>query len=209
MSGRPIAPAADRNTRPILEALKLEFADCGSVLEIGSGTGQHAVAVAAEMPRLVWQTSDLAENLPGIDASLEWAKLGNVAAPLLLDVDRPGAVDARYDAAFSANTAHIMGLGAVKNMIRLVADSLEPGGVFCLYGPFKQGGRFSTDSNARFDAALREQDPAMGIRDLEQLDEFASASGLSRVRAYAMPANNMLVVWEKERQRAEPADATA
>jgi hypothetical protein len=102
-----------------------------------------------------------------------------------------------YDAAFSANTAHIMSIAAVEKMFALVADALRISGVFCLYGPFRQGGEFDTCSNAEFHKSLRSQDAAMGIRHLEDLDQFAATGGMRRERLYAMPANNLIVVWQK------------
>ncbi len=198
MPEKPFAEYAARNAAPILEVLRREFRDHSHVLEIGSGTGQHAVVFGAELPRLRWQTSDLDENHEGIMAWLQSAGLDNVEVPLSVDV-RSATLDAStYDAAFSSNTAHIMDIDAVEKMFRLVGSALQPGGVFCLYGPFRVGGRFNTSSNEAFDENLRHRDPVMGIRDLEQLDEFASSAGMSRQRLYAVPSNNYVAVWQKE-----------
>ena len=198
MPEKPFAEYAARNAAPILEVLRREFRDHSHVLEIGSGTGQHAVVFGAELPRLRWQTSDLDENHEGIMAWLQSAGLDNVEVPLSVDV-RTATLDAStYDAAFSSNTAHIMDIDAVEKMFRLVGSALQPGGVFCLYGPFRVGGRFNTSSNEAFDENLRHRDPVMGIRDLEQLDEFASSAGMSRQRLYAVPSNNYVAVWQKE-----------
>ncbi|HET6630078.1 MAG TPA: DUF938 domain-containing protein [Woeseiaceae bacterium] len=200
MTALPNAPACERNRQPILTVLQEELRDKSRVLEIGSGTGQHAVFLGAALPRLRWQTSDLPEHHEGIRAWLEHAGLDNVWPPLSLDVESfdPGALS--FDAVFSANTAHIMRLEAVRCTFELAGKVLEQGGVFCLYGPFNFDGRFSSDSNAAFDASLKQRDPAMGIRDIEQLDRFAATVGLSRVRLYAMPANNHVAVWQKETQ---------
>jgi cyclopropane fatty-acyl-phospholipid synthase-like methyltransferase len=197
VTGKPFSPAAGRNTRPILEVLQYEFAGLSRVLEIGSGTGQHAVAFAAEMPGLTWQTSDLEENLAGIRAWLEEARLANLRPPVELDVLTAVVPCERYDAVYSANTAHIMSLPAVRRMFALVGAALESGGVFCLYGPFRDRGRFNAESNAAFDRSLRAQDPAMGVRELEELDGLATQAGMQFQRRYAMPANNELVVWRK------------
>lgn len=197
MSERPYAESAARNAAPILEVLQREFRDCSRVLEIGSGTGQHAVAFAAAMPHLFWQTSDRDENHDGIRAWLRDAQLDNVAVPLSLDVRTAHVDEGCYDAAFSANTAHIMSIAAVEKMFDVVAQGLEPGGVFCLYGPFRVAGAYNTQSNADFDGSLRRRDAVMGIRDIEQLDAFAAAGGLVRVRYYAVPANNNIAVWSK------------
>ena len=199
MIDAPIAPAGLRNSKPILGVLRHELADCTSLLEIGSGTGQHAVEFAGNLPDLTWQTSDLVENHEGILAHIENAGLTNVMAPVLLDVRSANLSDASYDAVFTSNTAHIMSFAAVKNMIRLAATSLRRDGVFACYGPFKQGGDFSTESNANFDQWLRRRDPESGIRNLEDLDTLATDAGMQRCRVYAMPANNLLVVWRKLR----------
>lgn len=192
---KPDAPAALRNRAPILEVIRDEFDDCQSVLEIGSGTGQHAVYFGSEMPWLTWQTSDLEENHCGIMAWLDEANLDNVRPPFVLDVEKPPNIEEKFDAVFSANTAHIMSIGAVECMFRVVAACLKDGGKFCLYGPFNLRGAFTSDSNRQFDASLKSQDPVMGIRDLETLDSFADANGLRRTGLYAMPANNMIAVW--------------
>jgi len=197
MTVKPFARPTGRNCQPILDVLRNEFRQANSVLEIGSGTGQHAVAFAAKLGHLVWQTSDLDENHEGIRTWLTDAALPNLREPLSLDV-RTAAMDGTvYDAAFSANTAHIMSIAAVEKMFALVADALRISGVFCLYGPFRQGGEFDTCSNAEFHKSLRSQDAAMGIRHLEDLDQFAATGGMRRERLYAMPANNLIVVWQK------------
>ena len=104
---------------------------------------------------------------------------------------------ASFDGVFSANTAHIMSIGAVQGMFSLVGDILRGEGTLCLYGPFRVGGNFNTASNEAFDRSLREKSVAMGIRDLETLDEFGAGCGLHRQRLYAMPANNYLAVWTR------------
>lgn len=194
----PSAPACERNRQPILDVLRGELDGRSRVLEIGSGTGQHAVFFAAELPQVAWQTSDRPENHEDILAWLEYSGSDNVLPPLALDVEtfEPGGL--HFDAVFSANTAHIMPMAAVRRMFALVGGMLEAGGVFCVYGPFNFDGRFSSDSNAEFDASLRQRNAGMGIRDIGELDDFAAAAGLVRVRLYAMPANNHLAVWRKE-----------
>ena len=165
------------------------------MLEIGSGTGQHAVYFGEALPHIRWQTSDRLENHGGISAWLAEAALENVLAPLDLDVLQCGTVGGDYDAVFSANTAHIMSYPAVECMFRIVGEALSGGGVFCLYGPFNIDGMFTSESNERFDQSLRIQNPEMGIRELADLDCLAMDSGLERSKRYAMPANNMMVVW--------------
>jgi len=195
MTERPYAEYAARNATPILEVLGREFGSASRVLEIGSGTGQHAVAFAAAMDHLHWQTSDLDENHTGIRAWIDGSGIENIAPPLSMDVREACVENGAYDAVFSANTAHIMGIDAVEKMFSLVGEALRPGGVFCLYGPFRQDGEFNAQSNADFDANLRQRDSVMGIRDIEKLDEFALAVGLQRVRFYAAPSNNNVAVW--------------
>lgn len=197
MSEKPFAPATERNRQAILGVIRDEFRDRTLILELGSGTGQHAVHFAAELGHLTWQTSDVEENLDGIRAWLRDAELANVRQPLLLDVTTASTPDQKYDGVFSANTAHIMSFEAVEKMFSLVGSALLDGGIFVLYGPFRQGGDFNTSSNARFHESLRQNHPSMGIRHLEDLDRLARTEGLLRTRLYAMPANNHIVVWTK------------
>ncbi len=198
MTEPPIAPASLRNSEPILGVLRHELAACESLLEIGSGTGQHAVEFAAHLPGLTWQTSDLDETHAGILAQIANAGISNVIAPISLDVQSAQLQAAEYDAVFTCNTAHIMSFAAVNKMIPLVGTVLKCGGRFFCYGPFRQGGNFSTESNANFDLALRRRDPDSGIRDLEDIDRLARDAGMQRQRIYAMPANNLLGIWRKD-----------
>jgi cyclopropane fatty-acyl-phospholipid synthase-like methyltransferase len=177
--------------------LSVELAACESLLEIGSGTGQHAVEFAAHMPKISWQTSDLDESHDGILAHIANAGIANVIAPISLDVQSAQMRAGKYDAVFTCNTAHIMSYAAVKKMLPLVATALHSGGRFFCYGPFRQDGQFSTESNANFDQWLRRRDPDSGIRDLEDMDRLAADAGMHRQRIYAMPANNLLVIWAK------------
>jgi len=197
MLDKPFSEYSERNGGPILEVLKLEFSNCLAVLEIGSGTGQHAVRFASALPNLSWQTSDLDDNHDGIDAWITDAKLSNLLKPISLDVRTADVIVESFDGVYSANTAHIMSLEAVIRMFSLVAKALRDGGVFCLYGPFRQGGEFNAASNAAFDESLRSRDANMGIRDIETLDDLGAEHGLRRVNVYAMPANNHIVVWKK------------
>ena len=194
---KPYASASARNAAPILGVLRHELRGCTRVFEIGSGTGQHAVTFAAALPGITWQTSDLVQSHDGIRAWIEESGLGNVLPPAEFDVLSARAPAAAYDAVFSANTAHIMSYDEVRRMFALAGTMLRPRGIFCLYGPLSRGGRFSTASNETFDASLRARNPAMGIRDLDDLDGLAGESGMDRERLYAMPANNLLVVWAR------------
>lgn len=198
MTEKQYAESAQRNGAPILEVLLTEFAASTRVLEIGSGTGQHAALFAVAMPHLQWQTSDRDENHGGISARVDDRDLSNLLTPLSLDVRTAIVPEQSYDAVFSANTAHIMSFESVSKMFSLVGEALQNGGVFCLYGPFRQDGTFNTASNAAFHDSLRSRDPQMGIRDLENLDELGVQNAMQRSRLYAMPANNHLAVWQRE-----------
>jgi len=192
----PTAPAALRNTAPILGVLIVEFGHVDTVLEIGSGTGQHAVAAAAAMPHLCWQPTDLEERLAGIRARIEANGGDNVLEPLALDV-LDACAPGRYGAVFTANTLHIVSEAGVRGLVTAAGRSLRPGGVFCCYGPFRRGGAFSTESNADFDASLRQKGSGMGIRDLDDVVALCSEAGLERTRTWAMPANNLLAAFRK------------
>lgn len=192
-----LAAHTARNLQPILEVLRLELHGRESVLEIGSGSGQHATCIAAELDHLVWQTSDRRCNQQAIRNWLDSVNVKNVAPPIILDVLVDAAPECQFDAVFSANTAHIMSVGAVEKMFALAASALRGAGIFCLYGPFRQNGQFSSQSNAEFHASLVARDSKMGIRDLEGLDAFAGSGGLRRTGLYSMPANNLLAVWTK------------
>jgi len=193
----PRSPAVARNRDPILAILRRELRDCLSVLEIGSGSGEHAVYFARGMDWLEWQPSDRPDKLPGIEAWLSADPQPNLRPPIPLDVGAPPDAVGVFDALFSANTAHIMSIEEVGDMFSLAGRVLRGQGKFCLYGPFNRHGRFTSESNARFDVSLRSQDVAMGIRDIETLDGFAADAGLERQGMHPMPANNFLVVWIK------------
>lgn len=194
---KPFSAACENNKRPILAVLQEVFASVDRVLEIGSGTGQHAAFFAESMPWLTWQPSDRADNLPGIRAWRDAANLTNLREPVELDVARSPWPIMAAPAVFSANTAHIMDWSAVECFFAGVGALLPSGGAFCLYGPFNYEGRYTSDSNARFDAWLRERDPRSGIRGCEALERLAHAAGMMLERDHAMPANNRTLVWRK------------
>jgi uncharacterized protein DUF938 len=194
---KPFSQACENNKRAILAVLQEAFANVDRVLEIGSGTGQHAVFFAESMPWLRWQPSDRAENLPGIRAWCKAAGLRNLADPLELDVTAVQWAIASTSAVFSANTAHIMSWSSVELFIAGVGARLDSGGVFCLYGPFNYDGRYTSASNAQFDAWLHSRDPFSAIRDFEAIERLAQAAGLALDADHAMPANNRTLVWRK------------
>ena len=193
----PFSPACENNKGPILAVLQRHLRPGCRVLEVGSGTGQHVVFFASELPQTVWQPSDRGDSLPIVAARVARAALANVHAPLALDVDRDPWPPGPFDAVFAANTTHIMGWPSVERFVAGVGGVLAPGGLFLLYGPFNYGGRFTSDSNESFDASLRQRDPASGIRDFEAVDALARAAGLELVEDTAMPANNRLLVWRR------------
>lgn len=205
MIDKPYSPACERNREPILSLLREHFADRRHVLEIGSGTGQHAVHFAAAMPWLAWQCSDRTEYLPGIRLWLGEAGLANTPAPVELDVARrpwpapPQRPEPdRFDAAYSANTLHIMSWREVEAFFAGIDAALADDARLAVYGPFNYGGAFTSDSNAAFDASLKARDPAMGIRDFEAVDALARAIGLRLVKDAPMPANNRLLLWHRD-----------
>jgi cyclopropane fatty-acyl-phospholipid synthase-like methyltransferase len=192
---KPYSEACEQNKEPILEVLRRELPWPATVLEIGSGTGQHAVYFAAHLSHLAWRPSDLAENIPGIDLWRAEASLRNLLAPLVLEVQSiPWPIEAA-DAVFSANTAHIMSEAGVAAMFTGIGRVLRHGGRFCLYGPFSYDGRHTAESNANFDRWLKVRDPRSGVRDVRWLDELARESGLEPVRDYPMPVNNRTLVY--------------
>jgi cyclopropane fatty-acyl-phospholipid synthase-like methyltransferase len=189
--------ACERNRAPILAILRDVFADRHRVLEIGSGTGQHAVYFGARLPHLTWQTSDRPRNHPSISAWQSEARVLNVLRPLALDVASDEWPDGPYDGVFTANTCHIMAWHEVQAMFAGIGRIMPSGGVLCIYGPFNYGGKFTSDSNAGFDASLKALAPHMGIRDIEAMNVLAAMQGLRLVSDHDMPAHNRLLVWRR------------
>ena len=192
----PDAPACARNREPILAHLRRLLVNGKQLLEVGSGTGQHAVYFAPQLPHLTWHTSDRAENLPGIRAWLAAAPADNLREPLQLDVSGEWPALA-VDAIFTANTLHIMSTESVQDFFRALPQVLEPRGLLVVYGPVKIAGAFVGPTNENFDRQLRQRDPHSGIRDLEWLDELALGAGLAREELNDLPANNQLMVWRR------------
>ncbi len=197
MITKPYSESCDQNCDPILQVIQPLFQGISDVLEIGSGTGQHAVYFAGRMPHLVWHTSDCEENHPGIRAWLEEAGLDNVRPPLALDVTQGDWPQLRVGAVFSANTTHIMAWPEVEAFFSGVGRLLSAGGLFTLYGPFSYGGEYTSDSNRMFDVWLRQRGAHMGIRAFEALDRLAATAGMRLQQDYPMPANNRILCWVK------------
>jgi SAM-dependent methyltransferase len=199
-SDLPDAPATERNREPILGVLRAWFARRRRVLEIGSGTGQHAVYFAQAMPWLSWQTSDLPENHAGIRAWIAAAAggAGKVLAPLALDIADAGSWPAaRYDAVFVANVLHIAPWPAVEALFANLPNVLEDEATLVVYGPFNENGAYTSQSNAAFDQWLKNEDPRRGIRDREAVQALAANAGLKFEADIAMPANNRCLVWSR------------
>lgn len=187
--------ACVRNFDPILQILQQQLTCPATVLEIGSCTGQHAVAFAKALPMLSWQTSDQSIYLPGLQANLDKHSVHNVIAPLTLNVVTDTWPDAQYDVIYTANTLHIMSLEQVEASFAGIGRVLADAGRLVVYGPFTYGGGHTSESNAAFDASLKQRDALSGIRDFEYIATLAERQGLSLQQDYEMPANNRLLVW--------------
>ena len=198
MSKKPFSAASARNQAPILAVLGPYLAGRQRVVEIGSGTGQHAAHFAAAMPWLSWQTSDRSENLPGIRAQLDDAGLDNTPPPLALNVNQADWPEGPFDAVFSANTLHIMAWSEVERLFARLPEVAAADALLAIYGPFNANGQFISDSNAAFDASLKSQAAHMGIRDREAVDALAARAGFALIHDHAMPANNRLRVWQRQ-----------
>jgi hypothetical protein len=194
----PFSQACENNKRFILEVLLEAFADRREVLEIASGTGQHACHFAANMPWLRWQPTELAEHLPLLAPRCRAYPGANLLPPMALDVREPIWPIAIPDALFSANSLHIMAFSAVERFFAALESQGGPDVVLAIYGPFNYGGTYTSASNARFDQWLAQQHPASAIRDFEAVDRLAASAGFALQQDHAMPANNRLLVWRKQ-----------
>lgn len=193
---KPFSQACENNKQVILEQLQTVFSDVSSVLEIGSGTGQHAVHFGEAMPQLQWQTSDLKENHPTIQLWLNDAALANVASPIELDIAKPWPV-LDVDAVYTANTLHIISWPLVVALFENLSQALKPTGLLCVYGPFNYGGKFTSESNRNFDSQLKMRDSKSGLRDFEKIHALAEEADLLLQDDVAMPANNRLLIYKK------------
>ena len=192
----PFSQACENNKLPILTQLQLLFKEPTSVFEIGSGTGQHAVFFAEQLPHVRWQSSDFAENVEFIQRRIDLSGLPNLPPCLQFEVGRHPWPE-KIENVFSANTAHIMAWPLVELMIEGVGRHLQAGGFFVLYGPFNYGGQYTSESNRSFGAYVKERGGQQGIRDFEAVDHAAKKFGLKLWQDVAMPANNRLLVFAK------------
>ena len=194
---KPYSESCDQNRHVILDVIKPLLANKNDLLEIGSGTGQHAVFFAKEMPHLVWHTSDRSENHAGIQAWINESALTNIIPPIRLDVSKDPCPEIKVDAIFSANTLHIMSWESVIDFFNKAGKLLSKDGLLIVYGPFNYQGKYTSESNKRFDAWLKSRDANSAIRDFEAVNTLAEKSGLMLVEDFKMPANNRILQWKR------------
>jgi len=195
---KPFLQACENNKRPILEIIKDVWTEPVEIIEIGSGTGQHAVFFAEYLPHVIWQPTDQKEYLPGINLWLDEANLSNVNKPIELNVQETPWPVTGINALFSANTLHIMSWDTVVVFFQKLGIYLLPGAKFCSYGPFNKHGTYTSESNARFDIWLKQQDAASAIRHIDELEELANKYGMKLIEEIDMPSNNKILIWQKD-----------
>ena len=191
------SPWTLRNREPILEVLRQYLVTNKSLLEVGSGTGQHAAFLGGKFPKLTWQTSDVKENHSEIQAWLDDFKLSNILYPIAFQVGVDRFPVGDFDFVFSANTLHIMSWDEVQLLIKLLGENLNKESMVFFYGPFNYKGTFTTGSNADFDQWLKNRNPKSGIRHFEKVEMCMQAAGFDLVKDHTMPANNRLLVFRK------------
>jgi cyclopropane fatty-acyl-phospholipid synthase-like methyltransferase len=194
----PLSEACERNKAPILSVLRIALAERMQVLEIGSGTGQHAVYFAAQMPHLTWYPTEQLAYLPDLAARVKLEGAPNLRPPTVLDVNQTVWPLRKVDAIFTANTLHIMSWSDVTAMYKGLDNVLAPRGVLCMYGPFRYRGAYTSKSNQDFDHMLGERDPLSGLRDMEELTLLGLQHGLRLQMDHDLPANNRLLLWVKD-----------
>lgn len=194
---KPFSESSEQNKAVILEVLKPRFAAVKTVLEVASGTGQHAVHFANALPHLSWQPTDLEHNLLGIQQWINDSGLDNVHAPKALDVSSEAWALPSFDAIYSANSFHIMSQQNVRDFFARIAHHINPNGLITIYGPFNYQGTFTSESNARFNEWLTTRDPLSGIKAFEWCDEMAQTAGFQLLDDVEMPHNNRILCWQK------------
>lgn len=195
---KPFSQACENNKQPILEVLTRVFSNAKMILEIGSGTGQHAVYFSQHLGQAKWQPTDRAENINGIKQWCDEFTHPNLLKPMVFDINDKQWPMPGCDAVFSSNTAHIMSWPLTQLFVQRVAKHLPPQGTFALYGPFNYNGQYTSESNRDFDGWLKQGAPERGIRDFEAMDTVASRHGLGLAEDCELPANNRLLVWQKQ-----------
>jgi cyclopropane fatty-acyl-phospholipid synthase-like methyltransferase len=199
MINKPFSQACENNKAPILQIIRNVFLQPTTVWEIGSGTGQHACYFAEYLPHIIWQPTDKAENISGIEWWINDAKLANVSAPLVLDVTDERWPCSQIDALFTANTLHIMSWHDVQIFFERLVGYLSDNALMCIYGPFNYNGTFTSESNAKFDEWLKSRNKFSGIREFEAILTLAKNSRLELLNDFAMPANNRLLVFQRQK----------
>ena len=197
MKNKPYAPAADRNKDAILQALLEEVDGVQKILEIGSGSGQHLCHFAMQLPNIGWQPSDLADKLPGINAWIADSACANIESPIELNVETDEWPIVQADLCYTSNTLHIVSWSAVESLFRGCARVLPRAGKLVAYGPVREHGAHTSQSNAEFDQMLRTSDPLSGVRDIEKLDQLAAQYQFAAARKVKMPVNNYLMIWQR------------
>jgi len=194
-NGLPYSQASENNKTFILDVLRKHLGDQERVLEIGGGTGQHAVYFAQCLPYVHWQSTDIPANVGVLNQRILTNNLPNLPAAIALDVNQRQWHCDSPSADFTANSLHIMSEGSVRSFFTGIGTVLTAGGLLFIYGPFKYNGCFTTESNARFNLWLKGWDPVSGIRDFETIAAWAKVAGLSLLEDYKLPANNQMLVW--------------
>ncbi len=195
------SPAAEKNKTPVLEVLRERLAPTARVLEVGSGSGQHALHFTEALPELRWQPTEHPAVMPALEANLGAAGREAILPPLALDLAADSWPIGPFDGVYAANVMHIVSVPLGEALLRGAASVLGEGGQLLLYGPYRFGGAFTTESNAEFDQWLKARDPASGVRDFEAAAAAAEAVGLVFADNRAMPSNNQLLCF---RRRASP-----
>lgn len=196
---RNFSKAAEKNQGPIQHVLSEALAASRRVLEIGSGSGQHACAFARQLPHLLWQPSETSEFFSALAENLRRHGTDNLCPPVLLDVQAAAWPVTRIDAIFSANTLHIMPWQTVEAMFAGIGRTLDDSGLLCIYGAMRYKGAFTSASNEQFDRSLKQRDPRRGIRDFEAVDGLARQQGLILLVDRQMPSHNQLLIWQRQR----------
>lgn len=208
MTNKPVAEACLRNQQPIYEVLAPYLSEENlRIFELGSGTGQHAVYLANHLPNVTWQPSDVEACMAGITSWVRDAKHGNVLEPVILDANRADPATLQYDVTFTANTIHFVSETTASNIIRCAAERLAPEGYFFIYGPFKDQGAFTSDSDERFEQWLKGRDPESGIKDFQWVEAIANQNDMVFEQRYAMPANNFILVYRKAANKEQTGEA--